>query len=70
MDKVLIEDLLEKNQEAKKVFEENAKKLGSRRGNAGRGKGYGLALPYDGVRLRQGDQTDDASPPAASYQKF
>lgn len=70
MGKLSVEELLEKNPEAKEVFEENARKLGSRRGGSRKGTGYGLALPYDGSRLRQDDQTDDTPPPAASYQRF
>ena len=70
MGKVSIEELLEKNPEAKGVFMENARKLGSRRGGSRRGAGYGLALPYDGSRLRQDDQTDETAPAVASYQRF
>ena len=70
MGKLSINDLLEKNPGAKEVFEENAKKLGPRRGRIRRERGYRLALPYDGLRLRQDDQTDDAPPAAASYQKY
>ena len=70
MEKPSIDELLEKNPEAKEIFEENAKKLGSRRGGSRRGTGYGLALPYDGAKLRRDDQTDDSPPAAASYQRF
>ncbi len=70
MSEVSTEKLLEKNPEAKEVFEENAKKLGSRRGNTRRKTGYGLALPYGGSRLRQDDQTETTPPAAASYQKY
>ena len=39
MGEISIEELLEKNPEAKEVFEENAKKLGSRRGGSRRRTG-------------------------------
>ena len=70
MSDVSIKKLLEKNPGAKEIFEENAKKLGPRRGNTRRKTGYGLALPYDGSRLRQGDKNEETPPAAASYQKF
>lgn len=70
MNELSIEELLERNPEAKEVFEENAKKLGPRRGNVRRKAGYGLALPYGGSRLKQDDRTETTSPAAASYQKF
>ena len=62
VDKVSIEDLLEKNPKAKEVFEENAKKLGSRHSDHCKRKEYGLALPYDGLRLWPTDGDDAPSP--------
>ena len=70
MRKLSAEELLEKNPGAKEIFEENARKLGPRRGSARRETGYGLALPYGGSRLRQDNQADDPPPAAASYQRF
>ena len=70
MNETSIEELLERNPEAKEVFEENAKKLGASGSTVRRKTGYGLALPYDGAKLRRDDQPEATQPSAASYQRF
>ena len=70
MDELSIEELLEKNSEIREIFEENVKKLESHRSGTRSGTGYGLALPYDGPRLRQNDQTNDVASTRVSYQRF
>ena len=70
MDELSIEELLEKNPDIREIFEENAKKLGLRRSGTRSGTGYGLALPYDGPRLRQNHRTNDVVSARVSYQRF
>ena len=70
MNKVSIERLLEQNPDVRRVFEENAKKLGSRRNVDRKGSGYSLGLPYGGNGLRRSDWNETPSPVTASYQKF
>ena len=70
MSNVPVEELLEKQPKVKKIFEENAKKLGTRRPIGRKRSEYGLGIPYDGKKLRHGHQTEKNTPPAASYQKF
>ena len=70
MNEISIEESLEINPKVRKIFEENAKKLGARRNIYSRGTGYGLGLPYGGRKSRQYDQTDKNSPAVVSYQRF
>lgn len=69
MKEISVEELLQKNPDVKKIFEENAKKLDDRRITIRKGTDYGLALPYAGKKLLQEDQADK-NPPAASYQRY
>ena len=62
-------ELLEKNPEARKIFEENRKKLASRRKDRPpKVAGYGLALPYSGERLVSGGEPKTSSEPRRTYQ--
>ena len=71
MKEISVEELLQKNPDVKKIFEENSKKLEDNRITSRKGTGYGLALPYAGRQLLvQEDQTDKNPPAAASYQRY
>lgn len=70
MNKLSIDELLQKNPDVKEIFEENARKLVDSQVTIRKGTKYGLALPYEGRQPLQEDQTDKNPPNAASYQRY
>ncbi len=70
MKKSSIETLLQKNPDAKEIFDENARKLEGCQPIIPQKRGYGLALPYGGKRLTVDNQTEINLPDAATYQRY
>lgn len=62
-------ELLEKNPEARKIFEENRKKMADQgRRRSPKVAAYGLALPYSGGRLVSNGESKTSVEPRSTYQ--
>ncbi|MYB34442.1 MAG: hypothetical protein F4X92_04860 [Gammaproteobacteria bacterium] len=62
--------LLQKNPEAKEIFEENVKKIENFPIASCKKTSYGLALPYSGNRPHHKAPPENSTPVAATYQRY